>query len=72
MGHQYLGVSLARQGRLEESLAEYLKARELDPLSSILGRESRSLTTLREIMLARLKYFGKPRRWAHLLVILTK
>lgn len=38
MGHQYLGVSLARQGRLEESLAEYLKARELDPLSSVIGK----------------------------------
>jgi serine/threonine-protein kinase len=37
-GHQYLGVSLARQGRLDESLAEMLKARELDPLSSVIAR----------------------------------
>ena len=38
LAHQYLGVSLVRQGRLDESLAEYLKARELDPLSSIIAR----------------------------------
>jgi adenylate cyclase len=37
-GHFYLGVSLARQGRLDESLEELLKARELDPLSSIIAR----------------------------------
>ena len=37
-GHQYLGVSFARQGRLDESLAEMLKARELDPLSSVIAR----------------------------------
>jgi adenylate cyclase len=36
--HFYLGISLARQGRLDESLVEYLKARELDPLSSIIAR----------------------------------
>ncbi len=36
--HQYLGHSLVRQGRLNESLAEYLKARELDPLSSTIAR----------------------------------
>jgi len=38
MAHQYLGISLMRQGRLDEGLAEYLKARELDPLSSIIAR----------------------------------
>jgi serine/threonine protein kinase/Flp pilus assembly protein TadD len=38
MAHQYLGVSLARQGRLDEGLEEFLKARELDPLSSIIAR----------------------------------
>jgi serine/threonine-protein kinase len=38
LAHQYLGLSLARQGRLDESLAETLKARELDPLSSIIAR----------------------------------
>ncbi len=38
MAHQYLGNSLARQGRLDESLAELLKARELDPLSPIIAR----------------------------------
>ncbi|MGI9064988.1 MAG: tetratricopeptide repeat protein, partial [Pyrinomonadaceae bacterium] len=38
MAHQYLGNSLGRQGRLDESLAELLKARELDPLSPIIAR----------------------------------
>ncbi|HEY6118996.1 MAG TPA: protein kinase [Pyrinomonadaceae bacterium] len=38
MAHFYLGNSLNRQGRLDEALEEYLKARELDPLSSIIGR----------------------------------
>jgi Flp pilus assembly protein TadD len=38
LAHQYLGLSLARQGRLDESLTEYLKARELNPLSSIIAR----------------------------------
>jgi len=38
LGHDILGDSLARQGRLDESLAEHLKARELDPLSSIIAR----------------------------------
>jgi tetratricopeptide (TPR) repeat protein len=33
-----LGVSLSRQGRLDEALQELLKARELDPLSSIIAR----------------------------------
>ena len=36
--HYYLGISLARQGRLDESLEVLLKARELDPLSSIIAR----------------------------------
>jgi adenylate cyclase len=39
LAHFFLGVSLVRQGRLDESLAEYLKARELDPLSSIIARQ---------------------------------
>src|SRR5262249_15112284 len=34
-----LGISLVRQGRLDEGLGEFLKARELDPLSSITARE---------------------------------
>jgi serine/threonine-protein kinase len=38
-GHQYLGFSRLLQGRLDESLEEILKARELDPLSSIIARE---------------------------------
>jgi tetratricopeptide (TPR) repeat protein len=38
LAHQYLGVSLVRQGRLDESLEAYLKARELDPLSSVIAR----------------------------------
>jgi tetratricopeptide (TPR) repeat protein len=33
-----LGVSLVRQGRLDESIEEFQKARELDPLSSIIAR----------------------------------
>ena len=36
--HFYLGTSLARQGRFDESIEEYVKARELDPLSSIIAR----------------------------------
>ena len=40
MAHQYLGTSLARQGRLDESLEETLKARELDPLSSVIARQA--------------------------------
>jgi TolB-like protein/Tfp pilus assembly protein PilF len=38
LAHQYLGVSLVRQGRFDEALAELLKARELDPLSSVIVR----------------------------------
>src|SRR5262249_25642100 len=38
LGHYYLGYSLTRQGRLDESLAEALKARELDPLSPAIAR----------------------------------
>jgi serine/threonine protein kinase/tetratricopeptide (TPR) repeat protein len=38
VAHFFLGVSLARQGRLDEALEELLKARELDPLSSINAR----------------------------------
>jgi serine/threonine-protein kinase len=39
LAHLYLGVSLVRQGRLDEGLEEQLKARELDPLSSIIARQ---------------------------------
>jgi serine/threonine-protein kinase len=38
MARQYFGVSLVRQGRLDESFEEFLKARELDPLSSTIAR----------------------------------
>jgi serine/threonine protein kinase/TolB-like protein/Flp pilus assembly protein TadD len=38
IGHQYLGVSLAKQGRLDEALQEFQKARERDPLSSVIAR----------------------------------
>jgi adenylate cyclase len=38
LAHFYLGISLVRQGRLDEALEELLKARELDPLSSIIAR----------------------------------
>jgi TolB-like protein/lipoprotein NlpI len=36
--HLFLGLSLARQGRFDEGLAEFLKARELDPLASDIAR----------------------------------
>jgi eukaryotic-like serine/threonine-protein kinase len=38
LAHQYLGFSFVHEGRLDESLAEFLKARELDPLSPIIAR----------------------------------
>jgi tetratricopeptide (TPR) repeat protein len=38
--HFYLGVSLVRQGRLDESLEEFPKARLLDPLSSVFARQA--------------------------------
>jgi TolB-like protein/Tfp pilus assembly protein PilF len=38
IAHQYLGVSLLRQGRFDEGLEETMKARELDPLSSVSAR----------------------------------
>jgi adenylate cyclase len=38
LAHSYLGNSLVRQGRIDEGLKEYLKARELDPLSSSIAR----------------------------------
>jgi TolB-like protein len=38
LAHYFLGISLTRQGRLDESLEEMFKARELDPLSSIIAR----------------------------------
>jgi TolB-like protein/Tfp pilus assembly protein PilF len=40
LAHFYLGISLVRQGRLDESLEEFLKARELDPLSSVIARNA--------------------------------
>ena len=36
--HFFLGLSLVRQGRFDEALAEFLKARELDPLASDVAR----------------------------------
>ena len=38
LAHWYLGISLIFQGRLDESLDELLKARELDPLSPVIAR----------------------------------
>src|SRR6266852_4516634 len=38
LAHFYLGISLVRQGRLDESLVELLKASEFDPLSSTIAR----------------------------------
>jgi Flp pilus assembly protein TadD len=40
MAHHELGASLVRQGRPDESLAEHLKAHDLDPLSSIIARQT--------------------------------
>jgi serine/threonine protein kinase/Flp pilus assembly protein TadD len=40
LAHSYLGFSLVRQGCLDESLQEMLKARELDPLSPIIARQA--------------------------------
>ena len=40
LAHGYFGFSLVRQGRLDESLEEMLKARELDPLSPIIARQA--------------------------------
>ena len=39
VAHQYLASSLDKQGRFDEALAEIVKARELDPLSSIIARQ---------------------------------
>ncbi len=39
VAHFYVAISLMRQGRLDESLEELLKARELDPLSSAIARQ---------------------------------
>jgi TolB-like protein len=39
VAHQYLALSLDKQGRFDEALVEVLKARELDPLSSIIARQ---------------------------------
>jgi DNA-binding winged helix-turn-helix (wHTH) protein/TolB-like protein len=38
IAHQYIGLSLVPRGHLDESLEKFLKARELDPLSSIIAR----------------------------------
>ena len=38
--HNNLGISLVRQGRLDEGLGELLKARELDPLASNIARNA--------------------------------
>ena len=39
IAYYYYGVSLVRQGRLDEALEKNLKARELDPLSPIIARQ---------------------------------
>ena len=38
VARQYLGISLAQQGRFDESLEKYRNARELDPLSPMMAR----------------------------------
>jgi eukaryotic-like serine/threonine-protein kinase len=40
LAHQYLGLSLVREGRLDESMESFLKARQLDPLSPIIARQA--------------------------------
>ena len=40
LAHHYLGISLLRQGRLDEGSTEFLKAREIDPLSPIIARNA--------------------------------
>jgi len=40
LAHGYLAFSLVRQGRLDESIEEILKARQLDPLSPIIARQA--------------------------------
>ena len=40
LAHFYLEISLVRQGRIDEALEESLKARELDPLSSVIARSA--------------------------------
>jgi serine/threonine protein kinase/Tfp pilus assembly protein PilF len=39
IAHLYLALSLLRQGRLDDGLTEMLKARELDPFSTIIARQ---------------------------------
>jgi eukaryotic-like serine/threonine-protein kinase len=38
LAHHYLGYSLVRQGRIDESLERFSKGRELDPLSPLMAR----------------------------------
>jgi serine/threonine protein kinase/Tfp pilus assembly protein PilF len=38
LAHHNLGISLVRQGRLDEGLEEFLKARELDPLAAHIAK----------------------------------
>ncbi len=61
LAHMYLGFSLTKQGRLDEALAEIVKARELDPPSSIIARqEALSLTTSSEIICEPWNCCGRP------------
>jgi tetratricopeptide (TPR) repeat protein len=39
IAHLYVALSLLRRGRLDEGLSEMLKARELDPFSTIIARQ---------------------------------
>jgi serine/threonine-protein kinase len=65
--HQYLGNSLLRQGRLDEGLEEYLKARELDPLSPIIARGVGLCYYLKRDYVQALDCFGGPINWARIL-----
>jgi tetratricopeptide (TPR) repeat protein len=60
MAYQFLGVSLARRGRLDEGLEELLKARELDPLSSIIARSTGLPYYLKRIRAKHLSCCGRP------------
>jgi Tfp pilus assembly protein PilF len=60
LAHQYLGFSFVRQGRHDESLAEFLKARELDPLSSIIARGVAARFISSEIIRAHWNFCGRP------------
>jgi TolB-like protein len=60
LAHHYLGVSLVRQGRLDEGLEEFLRARELDPSHQSSHGMWPFLTTSSESMREHLICCGRP------------